>query len=586
MVVIVGFFVSLLNSLYWISDYFTGNGITNATIYHIRYGFGGVNFGQYKDIVIGTVVFIIGILILLWRTVSATYHNKTGKTLYVSAAIFCLVVAVGLSPAVPDLYHVYILLKGDSPTSTGDGFYSFYREPVIQQTGNKKNLVFIYAESLEQTYSDEESFPQLTEGLNGLKKKSIYFTDIEQTFGANYTIAGFVSSQCGIPLVGPAYGNSMSGMDTYLPLAVCLGDLLNKEGYHMAYYGGANLSFAGKDSFLRTHGFDERKGLQELLSATEFGLYRNEWGLYDDSLFALTYARFLELSRKNDPFALFALTLDTHQPRGSQSESCHDISYQNGSNQTLNEVACSDFLISQFVNMIIASPYAKDTVIVIASDHLAPHDPTKDLSPRPKRSNRFMIIPPSDFVPKEIKKLGLTFDIGPTILPFIGYTGAIGLGRNLLGSEWQAESEAETIQKSIPIWMGPLKHFWDFPKIIGDVEINESEKVMTIEGRKFKVPVLVELDHDLQTTLKFQFDLEFDASGKKGERDLLSLTKNLDEDTAFLLVHRCEKINEITGAVYPGEFCLLMGKGGKYSVSPIVGIYHLSVKDIVRLVGL
>ena len=577
-----------LGLLYWVSNYFTGSGITDATIYHIRYGLGGSGFGQYKDLIIKAIIFIIGTSVFLWWIILKAYHNKNGKIFYAYLAIFFISVALFFNPAISDLYRIYSISKGQGDISISGNldFYNFYKEPTIKQIGEKKNLVFIYAESLEQAYSNEKAFPKLTEGLNSLAKKSIFFTKLKQTQGAGYTIAGMVASQCGIPLIGPAYGNSMSGMDTYLPTASCLGDLLKKEGYHLAYYGGANLAFAGKGLFLKTHGFDETLGLQELLPMLESSSYKNAWGLYDDSLFDLSYIRFLELSQSQNPFAFFMLTLDTHQSDDNLSKSCNKMQYNNASNPMLNAVACSDYLITEFVNKILTSPYAVDTVVVVASDHFYMHsNPAKNLSSNTERSNRLMIIPPNVFVPTEIIKSGSTLDIGTTVLPFIGYAGEIGLGRNLLNPQ-QVGAEIEIIQTNIPRWMKQLSNFWNFPKINDTVQIDTLEKTIIIDGRKFKIPVLVELNSDLQTTLKFQFDLEFDKSKQKNERDLISLTKKLDKNTPFLLINFCEEINKIAESNNKTGFCLLSGKGTEYSIVPLIDTRILTLEDILYLTGL
>ena len=61
-------------------------------------------------------------------------------------------------------------------------FYDYYTNPKITQIDEPKNLVFIYAESLEGTYLNDEKFPGLTVGLNKIKSKSIYFDNIETLY--------------------------------------------------------------------------------------------------------------------------------------------------------------------------------------------------------------------------------------------------------------------------------------------------------------------------------------------------------------------------------------------------------------------
>jgi len=41
-------------------------------------------------------------------------------------------------------------------------------------------------------------------------------------------------------------------MNNFMPDAVCLGDILKSQGYHLEFMGGANNEFAGKGLFYKT----------------------------------------------------------------------------------------------------------------------------------------------------------------------------------------------------------------------------------------------------------------------------------------------------------------------------------------------
>lgn len=284
---------------YFISNYFTGRGIDMSIVYHIKYGLVGAGFLEYwKLIVISIVLFILGLIFSFWVFLKKTESRAKGRA-YIYAAFLLVLLSLLFSPAISNLYS---LLSGESGSAD---FYEYYKQPYIKQVDDSKNLVFIYAEGLEQTYFNEAIFPGLTKELHDLQSKSVYFTNVKQLTGTGWTIGGLVASQCGIPLFTPSHGNSMAGMDEFLPLATCFGDLLHKEEYYLVYYGGADLDFAGKRKFLLTHKFDETYGRDELLPKLEDESYKSWWGLYDDSLFSLSYNRFIELSETHDKFALF-----------------------------------------------------------------------------------------------------------------------------------------------------------------------------------------------------------------------------------------------------------------------------------------
>lgn len=115
-----------------------------------------------------------------------------------------------------------------------------------------KNLVLIYAESIETGYFDAERFPGLVPNLNALRKESLSFSQVHSLPGMTWTIGGMVASQCGVPLVTASNTrNETMGTEAFLPNAHCLGDILASQGYRQYYMGGADSSFADKDLFIR-----------------------------------------------------------------------------------------------------------------------------------------------------------------------------------------------------------------------------------------------------------------------------------------------------------------------------------------------
>ncbi len=413
-------------------------------------------------------------------------------------------------------------------------------------------MVLIYAESLERSYFDESVFPGLIRGLREVERQSTYFTNIKQAPGTGWTIAGMTASQCAIPLFTPSHGNSMSGMDQFLGSATCLGDLLSQADYHLEYMGGASLRFAGKGKFYKSHSFSEVNGREELLAKLPDATYKTAWGLFDDSLFDMVYERFIELSEKDEKFGLFTLTLDTHHPNGHPSKSCEHIQYKDGKNPILNAVACSDFLITRLIQKIKNSRYADNTIIVLVSDHLAMRNTAFNLLNHLDRKGLFMIIDGKTF--KEIDTLGSTLDIGVTILPFIGYTGQIGLGRNL-SAVFEGDKERATIRHNLPGWKQEILQFWDFPSIQVEIQINPEARLLNIDKRAFTVPVLIEFNQHMETTLKFEFDR------CNSQKTLIEQRQALNPEQYFILIDKCEKIHNIVPELKGPGLCLVAGRG-------------------------
>ena len=95
--------------------------------------------------------------------------------------------------------------------------------------------------------------------------------------------------------------------------------------------------------------------------------------MHDDVLLDDVFDDFMRLSETGKPFMLTALTMDTHHPAGHLPLACSDVHYRSdhGDIGLLHALACSDRLIGGLVDRIRASAHADDTVIVVASDHLA-----------------------------------------------------------------------------------------------------------------------------------------------------------------------------------------------------------------------
>lgn len=244
--------------------------------------------------------------------------------------------------------------------------YSFKTQP-----GARKNLVLIYLESLEQAFFDDKLFPGLMPQLSALRAGGRNYTQIEQANGTEFTIAGLVASQCGTPLLRIDNSERVNGNDLvkdgFLKRANCLGDILRANGYQQVYLGGADVQFAGKGAFLTAHGYDEVNGLEGLGPQLPPAA-ANPWGLYDDALFELAWARFEQLAQGEAPFNLTLLTLDTHIP-ARPSKSCNP--YGARKNRDLDAAHCTDQVVGSFVRRLQAHPAWAQTVVVLMSDHLA-----------------------------------------------------------------------------------------------------------------------------------------------------------------------------------------------------------------------
>ena len=564
------FFYMILSAFYIISNYFTGEGINDAVIFHLRYGLEGSGFGDYYLIIaIGIGLFFASLALSLfyYRLVKNDmfeHHHKLKHTLSVSA----LILSLCLHPTVRFLGESSLKALGvENPLSLQYSFSDYYQAPTLTATSeDHPNVIYIFAESFEETYYDEKIFPSLVNALRPIREQSTVFTQIKQALGTSWTIAGMTSVQCGIPLVTPSsnehspQGNSMSKMSTFYSGAVCMSDMLHKEGYKLIYRSGSALEFAGVDKLYRTHQFDDIKGIKELKPLLSNPNYQTPWGLYDDTLFEIAMNDFKKYSKTKQKFAMFLSTMDTHHPYGHVSKSCKTQQYKDGSNSMLNAVACSDELIAKFIKQIGDSSYGKNTIIVVASDHLAMHNMAIDDLMKGERRNQFVIIDPRTESGQRVDKVGTTLDIGATLLPFLGYKAQLGLGRNLLGEEASLEASFDSFDKILSAWSKEIGRFWEFPKIEQDLVLDTSKSNLKIGTTLYKFPILLRISENLEVSPFFEVKLKFFETAK-----LFGYLHDYHANDTFLWVDKCSRILalEPEGNVsLKCKYCYALGKLG------------------------
>ena len=300
---------------------------------------------------------------------------------------------------------------------------------VAAPSSAKRNLVLIYAESLENTYSHPALFND--DLLKSLKSPSaVSFARLQQTPGSGWTIAGIVSSQCGIPLRPVIFEpNDLGTSNAFLPNVTCLGDILKANGYINVFMGGASLSFAGKDKFLRGHGYDEVWGKEEWQAAGHFQM--SWWGLYDDDLISQSKKRLDRLVAAGQLFNLTLLTLDTHAPDGLMSPYCA----QRGGKWLADNVRCTAELIAELRAHAQSKGYLSNTDFVVVGDHLAMVNQHFDtLLKHPDRTvfNQWHVQP--GLVPN--RETIYHFDVFPTVLYSLGFRfpdNRLGLGGSGFG---------------------------------------------------------------------------------------------------------------------------------------------------------
>ena len=530
-------------SSWWVIDQLSGDGLNAATLYHLGADMEGAGVSDFKRVIAGYIaLLLVSLLPLALVRIKRWQRPGNGRALFVGfAGVWML--AVFISPLFADGQRLYYQLR---PVDFA-GIAPEYQVPT-QPLQRPRNIVWIYGESLERTYLDEKVFPGLMPNLNKLAARSLDVRGLDSPEGSGWTIAGLVSSMCGVPLT-TAQGdeNSMDRMGSFLPKAVCLGDYLKQQGYTNHYLGGANGQFAGKGQFLASHGFDEVHDLAWFKQQKKVGrIHYSAWGVHDDVLLDTAYRRFEQLSRGKEPFMLTTLTMDTHHPAGHLPVSCRNERYESehGNIGLLNALKCTDRLISQLVARIQASPYGKDTLIVVSSDHLAMPNDLSHVLARQERENLLLFVG-NGIEPRQLQvDDATTLDSGATLLSLLDPSiQRIGFGRSLLDPQRPASASVAARKdngRDYPKYLAFARSLW-LGEPTRELRIDEGNQVV-VGVQHVQPPVLLEYDKDwaLKSVYLENTSRQFDEA---------------DKDSTLAYVDRCTAFEDGSA---DGDWCALL----------------------------
>ena len=369
------------------------------------------------------------------RTAGATQPRRPSVWRRSLSGVLVALVVVGGATAFVSTVRVGQYVK--SANSEYD-ITDYYRAPEVTNAAAKdehKNLVLIYIESGEATLSDTTLFEK--DPFKPLEKSAALddgwksIENFQQYEGGGWTMAGIVSTQCGIPLksngtlTGQVGMNKVDGVETYLGSQVCLGNVLKGQGYDNVFMGGAKGAFAGKGTYLHDHGYDIEYDLETWRNKGEpADQYRSDWGLSDKRLMANARDEVDRLHAKaqktGQPFNLSMLTLDTHEP-------VHIYDYCDvDTEEALTSVfECSVQQVADFVDYMDKQGYLEDTSVVIMGDHLKHMGVTdkfhEELDENPNRSifNRIWVAG-QDREQLQVREGADQLNLFPTILDAAG----------------------------------------------------------------------------------------------------------------------------------------------------------------------
>ncbi len=333
----------------------------------------------------------------------------------------------------------------------------------------KRNIIYIYAESLETSFFDKEHGGVNTENamspLEKLTEENTMFSDTDDRggfysyTGTNFTTGSLVSQTSGLPLkISP--DQILETTDKYqelLPGAYTLNDLLTDEGYNQTFIMGSNKAFGSRDVYFKTHGNMKLFDYYEAIAAGKISKDYNVWWGYEDSkVFEYAKEEATRLAKANKPFNLTLLTTGTHHPDGFTEKSCSNPFSRHYS----NAIYCSAEQINNFVRWAQKQSFYDNTTIFIVGDHLTYKPQYVENTHRVVYN---LIINSAIEEQHSKNRLFSTMDMFPTTLAAMGVKiegNQLGVGVNLYSGK-KTFSEKYGIEKYDDILSYSSKYYLD-----------------------------------------------------------------------------------------------------------------------------
>ncbi len=277
------------------------------------------------------------------------------------------------------MFNVNKNLQEQYNANVSQFYEKYYVDPQKAQIkppsdGKKWNLIVVYLESMEKTFTDKALMPQnLTPHLSEMAVKNQSFSHFKQGYAQMPTQPALVSSMIGVPItylmqIGRylVVGGSLS---EFAPNAFSVGQVLEKEGYQNLYVQGTNGRFSGTDVFLKSHGFNMFYDMNHMIDrykndqamATVEAKIKNRF--YDEYTYKFFKEKITQLSDKKPFFAVMA-TIDTHF--GNETPNSRKLF----PTETENTIYHASYLAHEFLEWVKKQPFAKNTTVVFIGDHL------------------------------------------------------------------------------------------------------------------------------------------------------------------------------------------------------------------------
>jgi phosphoglycerol transferase len=459
-ILLISFADTVICAYYYIKT-FLGDISFFQLYYHLKNG--GTNSiatSGSSYVVLSAIIDCIPLIILLitievflftrWKKYRVFLKSKKkGKEYNVFPTIFSkyriitsiIIIVISLSIFFDYIHYKDYIDTKSSKTDIYEKYYIDTNKVDISFKGKKRNLIYIYLESMESSLFSKKNNGLFEESripeLEKLAENNINFSQNNGLGGMydvdGYTMSAIVSNTSSTPIT-VGCGNDCIEYGDIVEKVRTIGDVLTDEGYNVEFIQGSDSTFAGLKQYLTKH---SNQKIYDYNTAIEKGFidkdYYEWWGFEDKKLFEISKSEITKLAEKDKPFAVSLITMDTHFPNGYQDDSCKEKFDDEMSNSYL----CSSNKVYKFVQWIKKQDFYNDTMIVITGDHKTMQSSyySKDSGER-SVYNVFINSKKEDINSKN--RIVTNYDVYPTVLSGLGADikgNRIGFGTNLFSNE-------------------------------------------------------------------------------------------------------------------------------------------------------
>lgn len=406
-----------------------------SLIFHVNFGVEGVGLAGFER------QLLHGILLVFFVVFSAFSIGNIAnwpRTTY-SAAIVGLLYVNPLTS--------YIVHYGSSQSVESD-IHDRIITPEVTNTSTQPDIILVYLEGVERSFALTDVFGDVFAPLLAYEQKGVSFTAVRQVYGTEWSLGGMVANLCGVPLAprGLRRHFDLAEVEDFLKPVTCLPDLLAEMGYNNSLVVGGGQGFAGFGHFFASHQIKnvfDRPIIQARVSSEDYASALHA-GLVDDQMVFDVAMEVYDQSTA-EPKPLF-LVVETNGPHGSASvlsRNCTSTGRADSAPNVARAVQCTLGDTDRFLDHISANHAGRDTLIIVASDHLN-HDPGIKRQFSVTDSSNTIIMywlgVNSALVPNgsKIDREATMFDVFPSILAYVDLVDRHaqgGLGRSLFGDD-------------------------------------------------------------------------------------------------------------------------------------------------------